>query len=89
MRKLLLALATACGVSSEPHGCRFTPSVSGSPPLTPQTGNILYREPVTTELFHRVYVIVAEKTQVYVRKCSRGHVLCHSHLQEKKGREER
>lgn len=56
---------------------------------TPQTGNVLYREPVATELFHCVYVIVAEKTQVYVCKCSRGHVLCHSHLQEKKGHEER
>lgn len=52
--------------------------------LTPQTGNILYWEPVATELFHCVYVIVAEKTQVYVCKCSRGHLLCHSRLQEKK-----
>lgn len=52
--------------------------------LTPQTSNVLYWEPVATELFHCVYVIVAEKTQVYVRKCSRGHFLCHSRLQEKK-----
>jgi len=54
--------------------------------LTPQTGNVLYWEPVSTELFHCVYVIMAEKTQVYVRKCSRGHLLCHSRLQEKKAR---
>lgn len=74
----------AFAVSSELGQCRFTPFVSRSPPSQPKAINLLYWEPVATELFHCVYVIVAEKTQVYVCKCSGGHLLCHSRLQEKK-----
>lgn len=51
--------------------------------------NILYREPVAAELLHRIYVIVAQQTQVHVGEGGRRHLLCHSHLQDKKAHQER
>lgn len=68
-------------------------SSAGSPhcalaPSSPQSRHILYWEPVSTELFHRVYVIVAQQAQVHIRQCTRGHLLCHSRLQGRKHRAE-
>lgn len=39
-------------------------------------------EPVTTQVLHSVYVIVAEETQADLAEGTGRHHLCHSHLWE-------
>lgn len=51
-------------------------------PGTAVPSNLLNGEPVATEMFHDVYVIVAEEAQADLAERAGRHHLCHSHLQE-------
>lgn len=42
--------------------------------------NLLNGEPVATQMFHGVYVIMAEETQADLAEGAGWHHLCHSHL---------